>query len=113
MSETPLLSIALATYNGGRFLPQLLESLSRQTLQPDEVIVFDDGSTDDTLAVLSQFMQQLPITVQVNDQPLGVVRNFKKAVSACRGQYVDLWEYHNWLHNDYQSGNGYRGKSYA
>ncbi|MBO0949263.1 glycosyltransferase family 2 protein [Fibrella forsythiae] len=97
MNECPLLSVALATYNGAKYLPQLLESLSQQTLQPAEIIVFDDGSTDNTLAVLNQFIQQLPITIHVNDQPLGVVRNFKKAVSACRGQYIafcdqdDIW----------------------
>ena len=91
------ISVALATYNGARYLPQLLESLCQQTLQPFEIVAFDDGSDDNTLDVLHQFMQQLPITVYVNAEALGVVRNFKKAVSACRGEYIafcdqdDVW----------------------
>ncbi|HVW65368.1 MAG TPA: glycosyltransferase, partial [Nitrosospira sp.] len=44
------LSIALATYNGERYLGEQLESLLHQTRQPDELVVFDDASTDSTAA---------------------------------------------------------------
>ena len=46
------ISIVMATYNGGRFLKEQLNSLCKQTRIPDEVIVVDDGSTDNTLAIL-------------------------------------------------------------
>ena len=90
-------SVALATYNGAKYLPDLLESLCRQTLPPAEIIVFDDGSSDETQAVLKRFSHRLPIIVHVNEQSVGVIRNFKRAVAACGSDYVafcdqdDVW----------------------
>jgi glycosyltransferase involved in cell wall biosynthesis len=46
------ISIALATFNGARFLKEQLASLAAQTFLPAELIVTDDGSTDETLAIL-------------------------------------------------------------
>lgn len=95
--DTSRVSVALATYNGANYLPQLLDSLGRQTLSPSEIIVCDDGSSDGTRAVLDQYRQQLPLTVYPNERSLGVVRNFKRAVAQCRGEYVafcdqdDVW----------------------
>lgn len=93
----PRVSVALATYNGANYLPQLLDSLDQQTLRPTEIIVCDDGSTDQTLAVLEDYGRRLPITILTNGQPLGVVRNFQKAVAHCQGDYIafcdqdDVW----------------------
>ena len=46
------LSLVLATYNGEQFLPELLSSLAGQTRAPDELIIVDDGSSDDTLDMI-------------------------------------------------------------
>ena len=46
------ISVAMATYNGERYLPEMLDSLASQTRLPDELVVRDDGSTDGTLAVV-------------------------------------------------------------
>jgi glycosyltransferase involved in cell wall biosynthesis len=83
-------SVALATYNGAKYLPDLLESLCRQTLQPAEILVFDDGSSDETLSVLDQYSHRLPIIVHVNEQSIGVVKNFKGAIAACKNDYIAL-----------------------
>lgn len=101
MSETTenqyRVSVALATYNGAAYLAQLLESLSRQTLPPFEVVAFDDGSSDDTRVVLTRYSQQLPLRVYVNEQSVGVVENFRRAVACCQGDYIafcdqdDVW----------------------
>ena len=50
----PALSVALATYNGGRHLRAQLDSLATQRVLPLELVVADDGSTDDTLAILEE-----------------------------------------------------------
>ncbi|WP_158600291.1 glycosyltransferase family 2 protein [Fibrisoma montanum] len=90
-------SIALATYNGSAFLPELLDSLERQTVRPDEVVIHDDGSQDQTVSILHQYQHNLPLTIHVNDQSVGVVANFKRAVAGCKGDYVafcdqdDVW----------------------
>ena len=49
------ISVALATYNGEKYLPDQLDSLLRQALLPAELVVGDDGSTDRTLDILEDF----------------------------------------------------------
>lgn len=93
------LSIALCTYNGERYLHEQLESYLAQTRLPDELIVCDDGSTDDTVAILEAFAAQAPFFVQIyrNEQNLGVAKNFEKAISLCTGDVIaisdqdDIW----------------------
>jgi glycosyltransferase involved in cell wall biosynthesis len=48
MTAQPLVSVIIANFNYGRFLPDCLESIFAQTYQPIEVVVVDDGSTDDS-----------------------------------------------------------------
>ncbi|MBP6417353.1 MAG: glycosyltransferase, partial [Chitinophagaceae bacterium] len=55
-----LVSIALCTYNSGRFLTTLLESLLQQSYKNIEIICCDDKSTDDTVKTLKQFKAQYP-----------------------------------------------------
>ncbi|MEA2573723.1 MAG: hypothetical protein QOH93_1021 [Chloroflexia bacterium] len=51
----PTVSAVITTYNYGRFLPPAIESVLAQTLRPDEIIVVDDGSTDDTAAIVARY----------------------------------------------------------
>jgi glycosyltransferase involved in cell wall biosynthesis len=51
----PMLSIALATFNGEKHLASLLESFLSQTQSIDEVIICDDGSSDKTIEILNNF----------------------------------------------------------
>jgi rhamnosyltransferase len=94
------ISIAMATYNGGRFIREQLESLARQTVLPMELIITDDGSTDDTLKVVADFAQQAPFPVEVhrNTNRLGYAANFMKCANLCRGELIafcdqdDVWQ---------------------
>ena len=61
-------SIALATYNGERFLDELLESLCAQTRQPDELVVSDDCSTDSTREILKNYDKRLNIKKIYHDK---------------------------------------------
>jgi glycosyltransferase involved in cell wall biosynthesis len=92
-------SVALATYNGERFLAEQLESLARQTLPPVELVVRDDGSTDRTLDVLAEFAQESPFPVRVErgERRLGFADAFVAAARACTGELIafcdqdDVW----------------------
>ncbi|TDA64547.1 MAG: glycosyltransferase family 2 protein [Clostridia bacterium] len=85
-------SIALATYNGERYLQEQLDSFMRQTRLPDEVVVCDDGSTDDTLNILNSFIGLAPFSVRVyrNAEKLGYSKNFERAINLCSGDVVFL-----------------------
>jgi len=93
-------SVAMCTYNGQRFLHQQLQSLLDQTVRPDELVVCDDGSSDDSLMVVEAFAVSAPFFVRVirNSQNLGYIRNFEQAISRCTGDLVflcdqdDVWD---------------------
>src|SRR3954469_7980656 len=74
----PSVSVALATYNGAPYLAQQLGDLASQSHAPCELIVCDDGSTDDTLAVVRDFAASAPFPVQIHRNParIGYRQNF-------------------------------------
>jgi len=94
------ISIAIATYNGERFLREQLESLYSQSRLPDEVIVCDDCSSDHTIDILEEYKMQYGLQYFRNDSPLGVNCNFFHAISRCTGDYIficdqdDVWMPH-------------------
>ena len=88
----PRISIAMATYNGAKFLRDQLDSFICQTRQPDEVVICDDGSTDTTLEILREFSERAPFAVHVhqNRVNLGYTKNFERAMSLCIGDLIFL-----------------------
>jgi glycosyltransferase involved in cell wall biosynthesis len=92
-------SIALATFNGARFLSTQLASFLKQTRPPDELLVGDDGSVDATLPMLEAFAREapFPVTITRNPQRLGFSQNFLSVAARCRGDVVafsdqdDVW----------------------
>jgi glycosyltransferase involved in cell wall biosynthesis len=86
------ISIALTTFNGARYLPAQLASFAAQTRLPDELVVCDDESTDETLEVLERFQRTaaFPVRIFKNPNNLGFVRNFEQAISKCTGDLVFL-----------------------
>ena len=91
-AEVMKISIAMAAYNGASYLKEQLDSLVAQTRQPDELVVCDDGSSDETVAILTDFAKQAPFDVYLHCNPenLGYARNFGKALSLCTGDLVFL-----------------------
>ncbi len=79
-NPTPI-SVVMTTFNGGKFLQEQIESILSQTLQPAEIIVCDDHSTDNTVEILKDYQNKNVLTYYVNESRLGVIANFKKAVS--------------------------------
>jgi len=61
----PLISIVMCTYNGKAYLSDQLVSIVKQTQQPGELVICDDGSTDNTLQVLDKFSKEAPFPVRV------------------------------------------------
>lgn len=94
----PLVSVALPTYNGERFLAEQLDSIYEQSWPNLEVVVSDDASTDGTVEILRRYAERSGLRFVVNQQRLGLVRNFERAISLCRGELIalsdqdDLWK---------------------
>src|ERR1700741_707684 len=86
------ISVAMCTYNGADFLPAQLESILAQSRKPDEIVVCDDGSTDDTRALLERFAAEtsIPVSLHFNAKNLGSVKNFEQAIRLCHGDVIAL-----------------------
>lgn len=85
-----LISIALATYNGEKFLTEFLDSVYSQSYQNIEVIAVDDCSTDGTAIILEKYKQTHGLKYEVNAKNLGFIKNFEKVLSLCTGEYIAL-----------------------
>ncbi|HSB19217.1 MAG TPA: glycosyltransferase family 2 protein [Anaeromyxobacteraceae bacterium] len=98
MPDLPLISVALCTYEGERFLREQLESLLAQDYPHLEIVAVDDASRDGTHALLRSYAARDPrLRVHRNAANLGLVRNFETAFRLCRGDLVapcdqdDVW----------------------
>lgn len=94
----PQVTVAMATYNGGKFLREQLDSILLQTLPPSEIIICDDVSTDNTVDILKEYQDKGLLKYSINDRTLGYTANFKKAVSLCKNDHYialsdqdDIW----------------------
>src|SRR5687767_2196446 len=85
-------SVAMCTYGGARFVGAQLESIAAQTRPPDELVVCDDRSPDETAAVVERFARTAPFPVRlhVNERNLGTTKNFERAVALCEGGLIAL-----------------------
>jgi glycosyltransferase involved in cell wall biosynthesis len=95
-----MLSVAMCTYNGAKYVEEQLLSILKQKQPVDEIVVCDDGSKDDTINVVRNIATNHPeVTwnIQQNSPNLGVTKNFEKALSLCTGDIIflsdqdDIW----------------------
>jgi glycosyltransferase involved in cell wall biosynthesis len=92
-------SVAMATYNGQNGIRGQLASIAEQTYKPSEIVITDDGSSDDTLSIVSDFAKGAPCLVRVysNENRLGFRSNFMRAACFCQSDLIafsdqdDIW----------------------
>ena len=86
-----MISIALASYNGEKYIGEQIDSILVQTYQDFELVVCNDCSTDNTWLILEEYVQKdNRIKIVRNDTNLGFKKNFEKAIMLCKGEYVAL-----------------------
>ena len=88
-----MISVAMATYNGEKYIKKQLESIRLQKLPADEVIICDDLSSDNTVEICRDFIKQYSLDnwhVFVNESNVGFCLNFYGAVSRCSGDIIFL-----------------------
>lgn len=91
-------SVVLCTYNGAKYLAAQIDSIISQTYPVDEIVVQDDGSTDETMEILRHYSGLHPnIKVYQNEMTLGVNNSFLSATERASGDYIswcdqdDIW----------------------
>ncbi len=95
-----MVSVAICTYNGEKYIKEQLDSIIYQTRIPDEIILCDDKSTDNTILIASEILKKSGIKHQIyiNENNIGVIENFKNAINYCKGDIIftcdqdDVWD---------------------
>lgn len=82
----------MCTYNGAAYLQEQLDSFSHQTRLPDELVVYDDCSDDETVEILKKFAAaaDFPVHLHINKTNIGTIQNFDNVVRACQGDVIFL-----------------------
>ena len=92
-----MISVCIATYNGERFIREQIDSILRQLSSDDEIIVSDDGSTDDTISIINS-IDDKRIRVIEDPRKQSPTSNFECALKASKGDYIfmsdqdDVWK---------------------
>lgn len=106
MNERPnhrvTISVAMCTYNGEAFVEAQLRSIAGQSRPPDELVVRDDGSLDETARIVTSFARTapFPVRLRVNDHRIGSTDNFAKAIAECDGDLIALADQDDVWHPD-------------
>ncbi len=93
-------SIAMCTYNATQYLQEQLDSIATQSQLPDELVICDDRSSDNTIEIIKSFTSKVsfPIRLYINEENLGLCKNREKAISLCTGDIIilsdwdDVWK---------------------
>lgn len=93
-------AVIMATYNGEKYVRRQIESILASSYDDFEIFIYDDGSTDNTVSIVSELEQLHPsrIHLQQNEVNLGVARNFLQAVAKAQADYImlcdqdDVWK---------------------
>ncbi|MDV7714401.1 glycosyltransferase [Oenococcus oeni] len=96
------ISVVVATYNGEEFIKDQLQSIVNQSVRPDEIVITDDGSSDQTLDILHDFSKNMSDDIKVriisNNSEHGFVKNFLNGIFNSTGDIVflsdqdDIWK---------------------
>lgn len=87
-NERPV-TICIPTFNGARYLDDCLESVREQSFDDIEILVVDDGSSDETLSVVNDHaVRDARIRIEQNSRRLGLVGNWNRCVELARGEWI-------------------------
>lgn len=99
--RTPLLSVIIPIYNTENHIQKCLDSIFNQTFQDFELLLINDGSTDNSLAICQQYQENYPnqiIVVDNQHQGQGICRNI--GMSFAKGDYISFIDSDDYIHED-------------
>lgn len=102
MNNAPVISVIIPVYNAGRYLRRSLDSVLRQTLRDIEIVCVDDGSTDDSLAILAEYAgRDSRVRVESLCENGGVGQARNRGIELAWGEYIYFLDSDDWIDPDY------------
>jgi glycosyltransferase involved in cell wall biosynthesis len=109
LNAKPVISVALCTRNGAKFIQDQVRSICEQGLPPAQLVISDDASSDGCVELARQTVLSCQgnnagigpaLDLLRNDPPLNVTKNFEQAVKACSGEFIALSDQDDVWHKD-------------
>lgn len=97
------ISVVMTTFNGEKYIKKQLESIYRQTRKPDEVLIFDDGSSDHTINIIDGFIKKYKLDtwhMELNNKNKGWKVNFWDGIAKSAGELIFLSDQDDIWHKD-------------
>ena len=97
------ISVIIVTYNYANLLPRALNACANQTFRDFEIVIVDNGSTDNTKEIISQFIGEHPelrITVEKVDKNIGPAKGYNTGITAAVGKYIMFNDADDWMEGD-------------
>lgn len=91
-NDSPLVSIVAACFNHSQFLAETLDSIANQTYSNIELIITDDGSKDNSVEIIKEWMEKntIPCTLIANERNEGICKTFNKGLTKSKGKYFQV-----------------------
>ena len=85
-----MISVIMASYNGARYIREQLDSLLQQTVPPDEILVCDDHSTDETVRIIEEYEKDGTVRIRhtEHEENRGVLKSFEDAYALSTGEII-------------------------
>ena len=100
MDENIRVSVAMATYNGEKYIKEQIESILCQLKGEDELVISDDGSNDETISIINEYMREDKRIKLLSGPRSGVKQNFANAIENTKGKYIFLSDQDDvWMSN--------------
>ena len=100
ISDSRSVSVAIATYNGEKYITDQLDSILKQLSSTDEIVISDDGSSDSTIDIIRRYQKEYSIIKLIKGPQKGVIKNFENAIRHCNNQIIFLADQDDiWLDN--------------
>ena len=96
----PKISVILSAYNEEKFISKAIESVVNQTLKDIEIIIINDGSTDNTLDIINSFAEKDNRIVVIDQQNIGLGASRNKGMKIAQGEYVTFLDADDWFTED-------------
>lgn len=86
------ISVAIASYNGQKYIEKQIQSILNQSVLPNEIVVSDDNSNDNTIEILKLIKEKSKININIIQNSLnkGYTKNFERAIKRCSGDLILL-----------------------
>ena len=91
-------TIYITNYNYAKYIKKSLESCLNQSFKDLEIIVIDDGSTDNSKSIINKYSKDSSLITAIFQKNLGLIKSCNRALYAAKGKYILRLDADDWLH---------------